>query len=109
MLSGIGDVIGKASQPLEGIHGLKVSPEARIHLRMVQDGLFSIDVGELLQAEGISDKVRGEVLEGLVVLGRDRLADKGGEARPGPLKELLRELAGDGVLMHKTREQTLSE
>jgi len=109
MLPGIRDVIGKARQPFEGIHRLKVSPEARIHLRMIQDGLFPIDVNELLQAEGISDKVGGDILEGLVVLGRDRLADKGGEARPPPLKELLRELAGDGVFVHKTREQTLSE
>jgi len=67
------------------------------------------DVGELLQVEGISDKVGGDVLEGLAVLGGDRLADKGREARSPSLKELLHERAGDGVLKHKTREQTLSE
>jgi hypothetical protein len=109
MLSGVRDVIGKASEPFERVHSLKVSPEAGIHFRMIQDGLLAIDVNELFQAEGISHKLRGEVLEGLVVLGRDGLTDKGGEARPGPLKELLRELAGDGVLMDRTREQTLSE
>ena len=74
MLSGIRDVIGKASEPFERVHGLKVSPEAGIHFRMIQDGVLSIDVNELLQAKGISDKVRGDVLEALAVLGRDRLA-----------------------------------
>jgi len=74
MLSGIRDVIGKASEPFEGIHRLKVSPEAGIHLRVVQDGPVSIEVDELLQAEGISHKVRGNGLEGLAILGGDRLA-----------------------------------
>ena len=44
---------------------------------MIQDRLLSIDVNELLQAKGISHKVRGDVLEGVAVLGRDRLAHKG--------------------------------
>ena len=77
VLSGIRNMIGKAREPFERIHGLKVSSETRIHFRMIQNGLSSIDVNELLQAEGISHKVRGDVLEGLAVLGRDRLADKG--------------------------------
>jgi hypothetical protein len=49
MPPGVGDVVRQPGEPLERVHGLKVSAEAWIHARAVEHGLLAVEVDELLQ------------------------------------------------------------
>jgi hypothetical protein len=78
--AGIGDVVGETGQPLQWVHGLEVSPERGVHAGAVEHGFAAVEVDELLEREGRTDEIAGQVLDGLLVLERDRLGDVGGEA-----------------------------
>jgi hypothetical protein len=97
VLSGVRDVVAPPGQPFERVEGLEVAPQGRVHAGAVEDGLASVEIDELLEGEGASDKVGGGVLEVLLVLGTDRLAHVRGEAWVFPGEELSDELVGDGV------------
>src|SRR2546426_9177602 len=94
MFAGVGDVVGQARQPFQRVHGLEIAAERGIHAGAVQHGLLAVEVDELLERERIPDDVTRHVLDGLLILERDRLADMGREARmpPGqePPSEILR-------------------
>jgi len=47
VFAGVGDVVAHASEPLERVEGLEVSPQEGIHLRAVEHGLLAIEVHEL--------------------------------------------------------------
>jgi len=77
MLAGVGDMVGQTRQPLQRVHGLEVSAERGIHAGSIQHGLLAVEVDEYLERERAPDHVAGHVLDGLLVLERDRLADMG--------------------------------
>jgi hypothetical protein len=81
-------VVAHTGQPLDGIHGLEVSPQEGIQLRAVEHGLLAIQVHELLEGKGIPDNVGSSVLETPPVLGSDPLAHVCGEAGVPPGDEL---------------------
>jgi hypothetical protein len=49
MLAGVGDVVGHAREPVQGVHPFEVAAQIGIHLRPVQDGLLTVEVDELFQ------------------------------------------------------------
>ncbi len=68
MPAGVGDVVGEAGQPLQGVHGLEVAAERGVHTRAVQHGFPAVEVDELLERKRCSHEVARQVLEGLLVL-----------------------------------------
>jgi hypothetical protein len=109
MSAGVGDVVGETGQPLQGVHGLEVPAERGVHAGAVEDGLPPVEVDELLERERRSDEITRQVLDGLLVLEGDRLADVRGEARMRPGDELAREVLRDRVVLDEAGEQALTE
>ena len=80
VLPRIGYVVAHPGQPLEGVEGLEVTPERRVHPGAVEDGLLAVEVDELPERERVAHDVSGGVLEALLVLWREGFADVCGEA-----------------------------
>ena len=80
----IGDMVGETGQPLQRVHRLEVSPERGVHAGAVEHCLLAVEVDELLEREGRPDEITCQVLDRLLVLEGDRLADVRGEARMSP-------------------------
>jgi len=53
VLSGVGDVVAHAGQPLERVEGPEVAPQGRVHAGAVEDGLLAIEVDELAEREWV--------------------------------------------------------
>jgi len=88
---------------------IPVAPQGRVHAGAVEDGLLSVEVDELPEGEGVSDKVGGGVLKALLVLRPDRLANVCGEAWVFPGEELSDELMRYGVAIEESGEEPLAE
>jgi hypothetical protein len=109
------------------VHGLEVATERGIHAGPIQHGLLAVEPrnreaipphearpihsgapeDELLERERIPDDVTGNVLDGLLVLERDRITEVRREARMSPGQELPSELLGDRVSLDQA--QALAE
>jgi len=109
VLAWVRDVVAHAGEPLEGVEGLEVPAQGRVHAGAVEHGPVVVEVHELLQRQGVADEVGDGVLEVVLVLGRDRLAHVRGEAGMSPGEELADELMGDGVAVEKPGEEPLAE
>jgi hypothetical protein len=68
-----------------------------------------MEVDELLERERIPDDVTRHVLDGLLVLERDRITDVRREARMSPGQGLPGEFLGDRVSLEQARQQALAE
>jgi hypothetical protein len=84
VLARVGDMVSQTGQPLQRVHGLAVPPQEGIHARAIQDGLLAVEIHEFLEGERRADHVAGHILDGLLVLERDRLSDMRREARMAP-------------------------
>jgi len=129
MFAGVGDMVGQKRQPLQRVQSLEVPTERGIHAGAVQHGLLAVEPpdreaipplearpihsgapdDELLERERIPDDVTRHVLDGLLVLERDRLADMGREARMPPSQEPPSEILRDRVSFDETGQQALAE
>jgi hypothetical protein len=109
MLSGIGDVVAHAGEPLERVQGFEVPAQGGIHPRAIENRLLAVEVDQLLERERVSDEVGGGVLEALLVRSRDRLTHVGRETRMPPGEQLLDQLLGDGALVEEASEQPFAK
>ncbi len=129
MFAGVGDMVGQKRQPLQRVQSLEVPTERGIHAGAVQHGLLAVEPpdreaipplearpihsgapdDELLERERIPDDVTRHVLDGLLILELDRLADMGREARMPPSQEPPSEILRDRVSFDETGQQALAE
>jgi hypothetical protein len=109
VLSGVGDVVAHAGEPLERVHGLEVPPQGGVHAGAVEDGVAAVEGDELPEREGVSDEVGGGIFEAPRVGRSDGVADVGREAGMSPGEQLRDELGRDGVGEDEPGQQALAE
>jgi hypothetical protein len=92
MLAGVGDVAAMRASHSRASIASKLRPRLGFIFDPVQYGLPTVEVDELLERERIPDHVRRHVLDGLLVLERDRLTDMRRETRMAPGEKLSGEI-----------------